>query len=281
MKTFDMKRFSNALVWLSMTRFHDLLKFAIGFAIFFFFAFLWMGNVGEENQEYLLLYNSGVLSMVMTVLGFMLVFSGSFVTRDMKTNQERINVLMLPVSNLEKFVSRCLFALLSSLACLVVSVLVADVCQMAFRAVSGNHVVSMTWLLLLWQSKAGIWGLFGHNFVVVFTFVSMLFCVHSFYVLGGIFFRRNQWLLTTATCFVLSNVMGWLSVMAGPNLFGPMMDGFTHWFSTIAMENFDLAKTMVFTCINLITWGFTVLFYILAYKLFCRIQLKNTKWTNL
>ena len=281
MKTFDLKRFSNALVWLAMTRFHDLLKFAIGFAIFFFFTFLWMGNVEPDQQDYLLLYNSGVLSMVMTVLGFMLVFSGTFVTRDMRTNQERISVLMLPVSNLEKFVSRCVFALLSSLACLIVSVMAADVCQMVFRAVTGNHIVSMTWLLLLWQSKASVWGLFGHNFVVLVTLVSIFFCVHSFYVLGGTFFRRNQWLLTTAACFIISNVLGWFFVMSGPSVFGPMMDGAANWFDKIATDNFDLARALAFGCVNLFTWGLSALFYILAYKLFCRIQLKNTKWTNL
>ena len=280
MKNLDRRRLCHAMSWLAMTRLHDVLKLTAGFAVFFFFLFLWMGTAHAADQDSLMIYNASALGTLFTVCGFVLMFSGSFITNDMRTNQGRINVLMLPVSNLEKFVSRCVFVLVSSLASLFAAVVAADVCQMLFRLVSGGGWVSMTWLALLSlkNTAASLYTDYGWAFGM--TMLLMFFVTHSFYVLGGTFFRRNQWILTTGVSFVLFNVLGWSLAMMLPYANFDFLS-FPSWLRRFSESYPEQFAYVAFALFNIIQLALTALFYGLAYRLFCRIQLKNNKWTNL
>lgn len=280
MKTFNRKRFCNAMIWLTATRLHDVLKLTIGFAVFFFFLFLWVGTARADGHTDLMLLNSSALGIFYTVCGLVLTFSGSFVTNDMRTNQERVNVLMLPASNLEKFVSRCLFALLSSVVSLFVALVAADVCQLLFRLVSGGGCVSMTWLALTSFAEMTTGVFFRYSFEAGVTMLLTFFTAHSFYVLGGTLFRRNQWILTTAMSFVLFNVMGWISAIVLPYAEGNIF-AFSEWLRSVSENNPDKVVYCGLVISNLFMLALTTLYYWLAYRLFCRIQLKNNKWTNL
>ncbi len=280
MKTFDGKRFGNAMIWLAMTRLHDVLKLTAGFAVFFFFLFMWLGTAHSDGGTDLMLLNSSALGVLYMVCALVLTFSGSFVTNDMRTNQERVNVLMLPASNLEKFVSRCLFALLSSLASLFVALVAADACQMLFRLVSGDGCVSMTWLALCSFTAMTTDMFFRYSFEAGVTMLLTFFTAHSFYVLGGTLFRRNQWILTTGMSFVLFNVIGWVSAIMLP-LAEMNVNAFFEWLRKVSGNDPDTVAYYGLVIYNLFMLSLTVLYYWLAYKLFCRIQLKNNKWTNL
>ncbi len=280
MRTFDRKRFCNAMTWLAVNRLHDVLKLTVGFAVIFFFLFLWFGTAHADGHTELMYLNSPALGTFYMVCGLVLMFSGSFVTNDMRTNQDRVNVLMLPAANLEKFVSRCLFALLSSVVSLFVALVAADVCQMLYRLVSGGGCVSMTGLALSLFAEATTSIFFPYWFEVGVTILLTFFTAHSFCVLGGTLFRRNQWILTVAMSFVLFNVIGCAFPIVSAYAENINFSLF-EWSRFVSEYDSDKVFYCGLVIYDLCMLALTTLYYWLAYRLFCRIQLKNNKWTNL
>ena len=280
MKTFDIKRFWNAAVWLAMNRLHAMLKIVIGLSVFFFFLFLWVGTTEPVARMSLYAVNSSMLAVFNTVQVAVLMFAGSWLTTDMFSVQGRIRALMLPASNLEKFVSRCVFALVSSLAVVFVATLAADVCQMLFRLVTGGHVAVMSWMCIRSLFMMLCYDFGADTFAAYLLLCLMFFVVHSFYVLGGVLFRRNQWILTTLVSFVAFNVFGGLVSALFRGLDFNFLHSVGKWMDTMTCDG-DVVSFVALGVFDLFLLLLVVAFYWMAYKLFCRIQLKNNKWTNL
>lgn len=281
MKTFDMKRFWNATVWLAMNRLHAMMKTSIGLAVFFFFLFLWVGTTEPVARMSLYAVNSSMLAVFNTVQVAVLMFAGSWITTDMLSVQGRIRALMLPASNFEKFVSRCVFALVSSFAVVFVATLAADACQMLFRLVTGGHVAVMSWMCIKSLFMMLSYDFGADTFAANLLLSLLFFVVHSFYVLGGVFFRRNQWILTTLVSFVAFNVFGGLISAFFMGLDFNFLYSVGEWMDTMTRTYGDVVSFVALGVFDLFLLLLVVAFYWMAYKLFCRIQLKNNKWTNL
>lgn len=223
--------------------------------------------------------NSGTQSLVVTsVFTFttLMIVGASLNFSNMKEKEDRITFIMLPTSNLEKFVSRYLYVTLGFIAAFLVALLGADIFRMLFALITGKNIDGSVFLEFFRTMVDS--SIFANHVYVngqdVYTANSWqiaaciclsMFCIwmHSIYLLGGTFFRRNAWLFTTMALIFISIIVGWL------------------------VSSFDFNIHFNATSSNTAANTFSIVFFILivfnyfaSYKLFTRMQVINNKWIN-
>lgn len=188
----------------------------------------------------------------------------------MKTTGQREQFLMLPASNLEKYISRFLFSTLGAAVAMITAIVVSDLVQLIFSFVllPGHHQsVCLSIMALLWK----IWTTFIENndsTGVLLLSLSIVTCgvlVHSFFILCGTLFRKH----TIVVSGILFIVMIYLVIYVIESVPGTittcLMHGDNSWIFCLLIAELLLA-------------GFQ---YWLSYKVFTRMQVICNKWINL
>lgn len=217
----------------------------------------------------------------MIIYPLVISVGGSLMFRNMSTKQQRIAYLMLPASNLEKFLSRVLLVLGGGTAMFLVSLLAADVVQqVGIRLITGHS--GHSFLPTLWEGTCRLIETYapsagqissseafdmGYQSAINMAIVepnpdipkagSALLWIFldfasalSFFVLCGSLFRRLAWAIALFGSAILSLVMDGLCDL-----------GFWASLSAYAIS------------IVAMWWA--------AYKLFCRTQVITHKNLNL
>lgn len=223
--------------------------------------------------------NTGTQSLVVTsvfIFTTLMIVGASFNFANMKEKEDRITFIMLPTSNLEKFVSRYLYVTLGSLAAFFVALLGADIFRMLFALILGKDIDGSVFLDFFRTMVDS--SIFANHVYVngqdVYTANSWqvaaciclsLFCIwmHSIYMLGGTFFRRNAWLFTTMALIFVSIILGWI------------VSSFTFNMNFDATSSSTVANTF-----SMIFFLLIVVNYFASYKLFAHMQVINNKWIN-
>lgn len=188
----------------------------------------------------------------------------------MKTNGQREQFLMLPASNLEKYISRFLFSTLGAAIAMLTAIVVSDLVQLifSFLLLPGHHQsVCLSTVALLWK----IWATFIENIdstSVLLLSLLVVTCgvlVHSFFILCGTLFRKH----TIVVSGILFIVMIYLVIYVIESVPGTittcLMHGDNSWIFCLLIAELLLA-------------GFQ---YWLSYKVFTRMQVICNKWINL
>ncbi len=218
-----------------------------------FFHIIVMG----ENADYTMCF---IVTMVMFIIT--VVTGPSWMFSSMKSKHDLQTLLMLPASNLEKYLMRYSTWILL-LPLYIVAFFGADLVQYLVNVIWGNenlafvtteviNDLSDTFTKLPKETSRPI--LHG---VVVFV---LLF--HSVYALGGTFFRSHKfaWILTTVVIIVAGMLRVWLL---------PEETGYSDDDSSLVVFGWDVFYAV---------W-FLVNFW-LSYRLFCRQQVIG-KFVNL
>ena len=186
----------------------------------------------------------------------------------MKTNGQREQFLMLPASNLEKYISRFLFSTLGAAIAMLTAIVVSDLVQLmfSFLLLPGHHQsVCLSTMALLWK----IWTNFIENIdSTSFLLLSLLVVtsgvlVHSFFILCGTLFRKHTIVVTT----ILFIAMTYLVIYVIESVPGTITTCLNHGDSS-----------WLFSIAELLLAGFQ---YWLSYKVFTRMQVICNKWINL
>ena len=189
----------------------------------------------------------------------------------MKTNGQREQFLMLPASNLEKYISRFLFSTLGAVAAMITAIVVADLAQLifSFLLLPGHYQsVCLYTAALLWK----IWTVFIENIDSTSSLMLSLFVVacvvgvHSFFILCGTLFRKH----TVVVSGILFIAMTYLVIYVIESVSGSM----TTWL----MHGDSLLLDSLLIAAELLLAGFQ---YWLSYKVFTRMQVICNKWINL
>ena len=188
----------------------------------------------------------------------------------MKTTGQREQFLMLPASNLEKYISRFLFSTLGAAVAMITAIVVSDLVQLIFSFVllPGHHQsVCLSIMALLWK----IWTTFIESIDsagALLLSVSIVTCgvlVHSFFILCGTLFRKH----TIVVSGILFIVMIYLVIYVIESVPGTittcLMHGDNSWIFCLLIAELLLA-------------GFQ---YWLSYKVFTRMQVICNRWINL
>lgn len=273
MNTFNIKRFVKTIRWTEKALLSHTIRttagLTIGYVLLTFlccFAFQdsWDAeNVIEGVQE--------VGALLMVFSGSIVVFYGSMVMKGATRQQDRVFLLMLPASNSEKFWARVLHVtVILSLECLV-AIAIADVLQYVLHLLWHQPTAS---LLLTALPTDATWGVEADQKELAITTALMtqlcIVWIQSVYMLGGMLFRKHQWLWTSLFCFIGGGIV--ITAITFIML---------HLVESGAMDGYvlDLYGSAY---ISMAVFAVLIVFnYWMAYRIFSRIQLINNRWTNL
>lgn len=243
---------------------------------------IFMANASNpETQRAVLFKMSRSFSFVCHgTYWFIILVGGSMMFRNMKTKQQRIAYMMLPASNVEKFVSRLVLVVLGGILMAVASFLVSDLLQQLFmRYVYGqSHIGSYAVTLVTtlsdiasrgvrafdelgptfsnYVSQSGLRDIFAGTSVNPGPFIIFYYCLGdlfdlSVFIFIGTLFRRHGWLFA---CVIYSLLKALIYLILPESDF---------WLSLSVM----LAGMVV------LTW--------LSFRLFTRMQVINNKLLNI
>ena len=201
-----------------------------------------------------------------------MLFCASFMFSQMKDTRKRSAYLLWPVSNLEKYVVSLLYSVVFMAILTVAAIIVADALRVFIDWLTGRIVI--------WGFMIPLKGLFGshsslaEHWQTVWMFFAWVFYIHSLYLVGGTLFRRQQFLLTSATIVIVTILQ--VIIQKQIDLQYDFITG--NWDEKT--ETYTQTFHTAFYVINLVVTLLIPLHYWVSYKLFCRMQVINNKWLN-
>lgn len=201
-----------------------------------------------------------------------LMMGGCWIFDNMKTKEQRIIFKMLPAPDTEKFIARalCVTAVWALMG--IAAFCAADILRMAIQFIASPSAVQSlipdfidfnAIHLNITESTSNQKGI--NTTTLAISFYSFLVWAHSLYVLGGTFFRRQQFVFTTLTHFMLGIIVS-LVLSSTANI--------TDENSAVGYANaMTLTFAVLFPVLTLLDWW-------LAYRIFKRMQVINNKWIN-
>lgn len=271
MKNFDLQRFGKTFRWFFLANKKQYMYWFAGVVVALFVAQMFGTRVMFSGAE------GGYEPVVRDTLSFISALSMASMlvgaTQILATasgKQQLTLFLMHPSTNLEKFLAAFLYVTVGWGLVLAVAFVAGDAMRVFIDVVGGHH--ETVWGIPMLR---GVWSfpMLNGNGEVLWepTAFSTLFAVffHSFFVLGGVFYRRHT---LVATC---------VTVIAGIFLFAYVgSQGFTCHFQLMVGDMYDVRLTpwgyvSAFAC-----FLFIVLNYWLSFRLFKRMQVVNNRWIN-
>lgn len=179
-----------------------------------------------------------------------------------KNRQHRLNTLMLPATNTEKFLSLIITVFCTYILMMIVAFLIADGVQFLvstiFRLNDTGFVTAKLYQAYMSSMDRTNMGSQDMLFSTMLTI-----WVISVYLLGGMFFRRYAGLFVSLGFFLILMAIGYFGSRYEPD-----------YMIEIDKDAFLYGTSLVLAILSLLNvW--------LSYRLFCRLQLINHKWINI
>ena len=276
MNSFSLNRFWNTLRWVLAVNFRTMLMWTAGSAVgAFLFETVYMTM--DNGTTYLQSLNSmSSFITFLVVLAIVIGLSSIFVGINKKPRREAF--LMLPSSDLEKFLASVIFVTIVWPVCVFLAFAVGD----TIRMVVGSLVYEESWISCIWQvserlipidMRAATHMPYSMLYITMLnvSFLGFLLWAHSVYILGGTLLRRYS--------FVVSSLL-WMFVAI---LFIWAVDRYELSFFNTQWEN------NVLVSFDVGFWGYAVSVvlpllavfnYWMSFRIFKGFQLITNKWTN-
>jgi hypothetical protein len=285
MNSFDINRFGKTFRWVLATNFRNFLAWTLGAAVgvFLMEIILIAFNVHPDRGNYIseLRYNISQICTIALMIFVLVALSTGF--SDYSKKPQREAFLMLPSTNLEKFLSVVIYITVVWSLAGFLAFAVGDTLRMVVRALAyGNEWYSLVPRMLKNMFYAVSPEVPDNTAIVttaykvtwIFFFFSSLFWIHSLYILGGTLLRKYS--------FVVSSLVGILFVMLYVWV-GRKFD--LRGFYTEAVN--DAKSALVYYKVGALGYGLCVLFplfsifnYWASFHIFKGFQLITNKWTN-
>ena len=279
MKQFDMTRFGR-VVKLDFAEGRKALMWgALCMLLLYLFFFWFAHNIGmtESHFDYtqrmmnlndaqLKEYRIKEICNAVAAFGVIAMFiyfliAASTLYRGEQKKQQRIAWLMLPANNLEKFASRWVYLLAFSVVGGVLPFFVADGIHMVYLWMDSYPMMASTDdFFRVFPHVAEPYGPRLRDVVAMYL---MLVAIHSFYLFGGVFFKKFHF-IATSLLFAI---------------------GFSLFFATLNSLGYRDTPTQSDPTLSYIIWmcihiGIIAVCTWLAYRLFCRWQVVTHKFAN-
>jgi hypothetical protein len=200
---------------------------------------------------------------------------------DFNKKTKREAFLMLPASNLEKYLSAVLYILSFFAVCVLISFALGDTLRMVFR----NLVYGDEWKsaipMLINNMILNLWchpyatELMWFDIMLVIVFVATILWIHSTYTLGGTLLRKYSFVITSVfliVCFIL-----FVKFMTYFQL--TMFHTQWKWENgTPTLESYELGIMSYVVAVALIV--FSCFNYRASFHIFKGFQLITNKWFN-
>lgn len=283
-KVLDFHRLAMVLRWDALSNWKKYVRNTLGLAFVFSFIcicfqFNWRSNGYVTYHDVKDLYLGNVSGLFMFMSFIIFFFCGSRIFINMKTKASRSLFLMLPATNMEKFISRLLYTVVGTSLMIFASWMIADIIQFVFSlfltpGMQGSLVARAFEQLFLKNNfdsshfvvRNGT-SVLGQTFPVGMFLLSLTIFNHSFFTLGGTIFRKSVTLLTICSSFILMFLMALVSSFVDD-------DVLVHFVQSMQPNTFGWLMVNVFLLLSVFN-------YWAAYKLFTHMQIINNKWFNI
>lgn len=282
-KVLDFHRLAMVLRWDALSNWKKYVRNTLGLAFVFSFIcicfqFNWRSNGYVTYHDVKDLYLGNVSGLFMFMSFIIFFFCGSRIFINMKTKASRSLFLMLPATNMEKFISRLLYTVVGTSLMIFASWMIADIIQFVFSlfltpGMQGSLVARAFEQLFLKNNfdsshfvvRNGT-SVLGQTFPVGMFLLSLTIFNHSFFTLGGTIFRKSATLLTICSSFILMFLMALVSSFVDD-------DVLVHFVQSMQPNTFGWLMVNVFLLLSVFN-------YWASYKLFTHMQIINNKWFN-
>ena len=248
-----------------------------------------------EKADYISRFVEGCLPIIYGVLSLALMCAAADMSGvPLKSKASSTNYLMMPASNLEKFISRAFINTIMVIAITCIALLCADLVRMlslsllkaemtwgltAPRALvawmeplkeiyidgaSGYEVVNNEIVYPYWKKDLAIMAV---SFVVILTLWA-----HSLFVLGGCIWRKRAMLKMFLVGLVLTLTFAWLVSELEPTCWQWFNENVAFWFET-KFETVRDFNRFIFSIGIPLFLGFIALNWWLSFRLFSRKQM--------
>lgn len=283
-KVLDFHRLAMVLRWDALSNWKKYVRNTLGLAFVFSFIcicfqFNWRSNGYVTYHDVKDLYLGNVSGLFMFISFIIFFFCGSRIFINMKTKASRSLFLMLPATNMEKFISRLLYTVVGTSLMIFASWMIADIIQFVFSlfltpGMQGSLVGTVFEELFLKDNfdsshfivRNGT-SVLGQTFPVGMFLLSLTIFNHSFFTLGGTIFRKSATLLTICSSFILMFLMALISSFVDD-------DVLVHFVQSMQPNTFGWLMVNVFLLLSVFN-------YWASYKLFTHMQIINNKWFNI
>ena len=278
METFNIQRFGNVCTRLVMLRKREYFNIFLAITLFVALSCIFACNPFSGEAKETLEYAYSFFQVVGSIYVFavvLIIVNGANIIRDLKTKQQRIDELVLPATNLEKFTARVLASTVLVLILAAAGIVAGDILQMLINMLLHKGTFGS---ISLYATKQ-MYSMMETNILAIenvahkpirFMFVLTLISSNAFYLLGGMLFRKTAWLKTTLAVIVISIAL--FSMFVG---YAYVVYGYTNYVvympEWIQDSWFNITLLIVQTCAC----------YYFAYRIYCRLQAINTRWLNI
>lgn len=278
METFNIQRFGNVCTRLVMLRKREYFNIFLAITLFVALSCIFACNPFSGEAKETLEYAYSFFQVVGSIYVFavvLIIVNGANIILDLKTKQQRIDELVLPATNLEKFTARVLASTVLVLILVAAGIVAGDILQMLINMLLHKGTFGS---ISLYATKQ-MYSMMETNILAIenvahkpirFMFVLTLISSNAFYLLGGMLFRKTAWLKTTLAVIVISIAL--FSMFVG---YAYVVYGYTNYVVYMPewMQEswFNITLLIVQTCAC----------YYFAYRIYCRLQAINTRWLNI
>ena len=263
MVQFNLNRFGKLARW-SLTNdkkyhiksfFQNLVIFTLVFVFFTSVDVKW----NQQNANY---FPCSLAAIV--AIGVTLILGSSFMFYSMDRKHDMQTLLMLPASNLEKYLVRYASWIIL-LPIQLVAFFAADVVQYVYGLVVGHEELRFVTSAVM-DMLGNMWHQIPaeKHYVVVIGLALLAVWLHSVYALGATFFRSRKFngVLSMLVIILIGMLILWLTP------------------DQSALQYDEKSSTQEFVMGNVIYIGWILLNFWLSYRLFCRTQVIG-KFVNL
>ena len=275
MNSFDINRFGKALRWILSVNLRSWTMWTLGFTFGVLLIELLMLILFPTDMQH---YHDSldfiaVFFDLFIIIGIGVSISNVFLNMNKKPRRQAF--LMLPATNLEKYVAAVLFALVSGIVMMVFSYVVGDSMRVAFRALAyGDPWNSFSFPILLdILSFDGVSPAhsMGYRLGGLAFLVSGMTWLHSFYTLGGTLLRKHAFVITS------------IALMAGATLFTWLAKGhnFSMFYTSYSEGKMVVESVGTMTYVFIAFFAvFSVVNYWASFHIFKAFELITKKWLN-
>ena len=266
MKNFNMTRFGHVLKLDFAEGRKAMMWGAVCMLLLYLFFFWFAWNIGmhvsavNDWDTYVKGLCQAVAGFSMMAMYIYFLITASTLYRGEQKKQQRIAWLMLPATNLEKFLSRWIYMLVFMLVGGVLTIVLADCIHIIWLQIADHPVHSMTKTLVHNLPHTS-----QYNTLIEIVNIYLSFVViHSLFLLGGVFFKKFHFIATSAILAIVFSVIVWTINSLG--------------YRDTPTQSDPTMSDIVWMCINT---GIITVFTWLAYWLFCRYQVVTHKFANI
>ncbi len=279
MENFNIRRFGKVLQLTLITSRREYLNMNIGFFIAYVLCtcFILINDVYTmETIEWEIENIYDFLYPIYLCVG------GCFIFNNMKTKENRISFIMLPATNLEKYLARYIYVsvfwFLIGFVTLCLANLVSMPLSLAFRNGMLPCLIPDILRYLFEFNKDSI---VQTGLPLMWTAVILgVFWYHTLTILCGTIYRRNQVVFTWITTFILIFIASIIFIAVIIHI----TTGNVHINMHNSLYDWEDQRYFINTWSTVMIILFSVLIivnYILSYVIFRRMQAVNNKWINL